>query len=224
MQVLRSGGGRLLSPPYALPLLAAVLTVATTLDVLAGGSLRRFDAWVFADGLPPRTGAWHLFWRTVVNGGQYWLVGGLTALAALWASRRARDPWLLAGAAVWLVASELVIRAAQIAFGRTPPLSGRDVLFADGYLSYPSGHAANAAACLTMLVALTGASRRRAACAHVLIVGVAVAVVALGYHWPTDALAGWGLGTVLGCAGRALVRERARRRPAPGGARDGAAP
>ncbi|MFI6519168.1 phosphatase PAP2 family protein [Spirillospora sp. NPDC050679] len=212
MQVLRSGGGRLpvLTSPYALPAAAAALTVATTLDVLAGGLLRRFDAWVFADGLPPRTGAWHLFWRTVVNGGQYWLVGSLIALAAVLAAWRARDLWLLVRAGVWLAGTELAIRAAQIAFGRTPPRTGRDVLFADGYLSYPSGHAANAAACLTVLVLLTGASRRWAVAAHALAIGVAVAVVTLGYHWPTDAIAGWGLGAVLAGVGRAFVPWRWR--------------
>lgn len=216
MQVLRSGDGRLrlLSSPYALPLLAALVTALTTLDVLADGLLRHFDRWVFADGLPPRTGAWHLFWRTVVNGGQYWLVGGLTALAALWAARRARSPWLLLATGAWLLGTELLIRACQLAFGRTPPRTGQDLLFADGFLSYPSGHAANAAACLMALTALTAAGRRWRAAAHTLAaaVAVAVAVVTLGYHWPTDALAGWGLGTVLGCAGRAVITATRTRR------------
>ncbi|MGI5169712.1 phosphatase PAP2 family protein [Spirillospora sp. CA-253888] len=212
MQVLRSGGGRLpvLTSPYALPVVAAALTAATTLDVLAGGLLRQFDGWAFADGLPPRTGAWHMFWRTVVNGGQYWLVGGLVGVAAAVAARRARDVWLLVRTGLWLACTELTIRAAQIGFGRTPPRTGRDVLFAEGYLSYPSGHAANAAACLTVLVLLTGASRRWAVAAHVLALGVAVAVVTLGYHWPTDAIAGWGLGVVLAAVGRAVVPWRWR--------------
>ncbi|MEV4256706.1 hypothetical protein AB0J52_26375, partial [Spirillospora sp. NPDC049652] len=35
--------------------------------------------------------------------------------------------------------------------------------------------------------------------------GGGVAAVALGYHWPTDALAGWALGIVLGSVGRAVI-------------------
>ncbi|GAA2593697.1 phosphatase PAP2 family protein [Actinomadura fulvescens] len=213
MRVPRSGGGRLPNRlrPYAPPLAAAVVAVAATVDVLAGGPLRRFDHWVFADGLPPRTGAWHFFWRTVVNGGQYWIVATAAALATLWVAWRHRDRGpgsvigFLARAALWLVGAELTIRAAQVAFARTPPLAGADLLFQDGYLSYPSGHAANAAACWIFILAVLGATRRVRVAAHVLIAGVAVAVVTLGYHWPTDAIAGWALGVVLGRIGAALV-------------------
>jgi len=226
MQVLRSGGERLPSRtrpygPYVLPLVAAIVAAATTLDVVAGGPLRRFDDWIFAGGLPPRTGAWHWFWRTIVNGGQYWLVGTGAALAALWAAWRIRDRgwprvlWLLATAAAWLVGTELVIRAAQVGFGRTPPRTGADHMFQDGFLSYPSGHAANGAACWIFILAVLGASRRWTIAVHALVAAVAVAVVALGYHWPTDAIAGWGLGVLLGCAGRALVLGWAGSQRAP---------
>ncbi|MBW8482745.1 phosphatase PAP2 family protein [Actinomadura parmotrematis] len=192
---------------------AAVVAVATTADVLAGGPLRHLDTWLFADGLPPRTGPWHWFWRTLVNAGQYWLVGTLTALAVLAAARRARDVWTAVRGGLWLLSTEIIVRGAQIAFGRTPPRTGHDLLFQDGYLSYPSGHAANAAACWLVITALTGAARRWRIAAHALAATVAVAVVALGYHWATDALAGWALGTLLGTAGRALIP--ARTPPAP---------
>lgn len=173
-----------------------------TLDVLLGGPLRHLDGRTFAEGLPPRGGAWHLWWRTVVNGGQYWLVGSFAALAALWAARRRRSRALLLKAGIWLVGSELLVRGAQVAFARTPPRTGHDAVFADGFLSYPSGHAANAAACLLFAAAVTGASRAWTAAAHTAAAAVAVAVVALGYHWPTDAVAGWALGTFLACLGR----------------------
>ncbi|WP_243726058.1 phosphatase PAP2 family protein [Actinomadura rubrisoli] len=189
---------------------AAVVTAAATLDVLAGGPLRHLDHWVFSGGLPARSGAWHWAWRTVVNGGQYWLAGSLAAITAVVVAWRSRSAALLVRAGIWLAASEGTIRGAQLAFGRTPPRTGQDALFAGGFLSYPSGHAANAAACLLFAAALAGASRGWTAAAHALAAGVALAVVALGYHWPTDALAGWGLGVLMACAGRALVVPRTR--------------
>ncbi|MEV4256263.1 hypothetical protein AB0J52_24145, partial [Spirillospora sp. NPDC049652] len=181
MQGLRPGGGRLpvrRTRNRALPLLATLVAVATTLDVLAGGLLRRADTWIFDEGLPARSGAWHWTWRTIVNGGQYWLVGTLVALVALLTAWRRRSPWTAVRAGIWLVAAEAVIRAAQLGFARTPPRTGADLLFADGYLSFPSGHAANAAACLTVAAALLRATRRWWIAVHTVVAGVAVAVVA----------------------------------------------
>lgn len=208
MQVLRPGGGRLpVRAPRNLvpPLLATFVAVAVTLDVLAGGLLRHLDTRLFADGLPPRAGAWHWFWRTLVNGGQYWLVGTLFTAAALLTAWRRRSIRTAVRAGIWLLGTEAAIRAAQVTFARTPPLTGADHLFTDGYLSFPSGHAANAAAFLTVTAALLHATRRWWITVHALVAAVAAAVVALGYHWPTDALAGWGLGIALGSIGRAFI-------------------
>ncbi|WP_433323243.1 phosphatase PAP2 family protein [Spirillospora sp. CA-294931] len=188
----------------ALPAVAA----AATLDVLLDGPLRGFDRWIFQDGLPPRTGAWHLFWRVVVTGGQYGLLAVLLAAAAGYVAWRGRGVAPLVRTAIWLAVTELTIRGAQLLFARTPPRTGSDVLFEPGYLSFPSGHAANAAACLLVLAALLRASRAWTIAAHAVAVAVAFAVVILGYHWPTDALAGWALGTALGHAGRALTGQR----------------
>ncbi|HEU5030607.1 MAG TPA: phosphatase PAP2 family protein [Spirillospora sp.] len=206
MRALRPGGGRAdRRPPRALAAAAALATAAAVLDVLADGPLRHLDQWVFSGGLPPRTGAWHWTWRTIVNGGQYWIVGSLAGITAVTAAWRRRSVPLLLRAGVWLACTELVVRAAQVLFARTAPLYGEDEMFAAGHLSFPSGHAANAAACLLFIAAMAGASRRWTIAAHTLAALVAVAVVALGYHWPTDALAGWGIGTLLACAARVLV-------------------
>ncbi len=203
------------APAGALAVAAAILTAAATLDVLAGGPLRALDHRVFADGLPPRTGPWYWTWRTIVNAGQHWLAGSLvaaTAAAVAWRRRRIRP---LLTAALWLIATEATVRGAQLAFARTPPRTGHDALAADGSLSYPSGHAANAAACLLFAAALARAPRRATVAAHVLAAAVAAGVVALGYHWPTDAAAGWGTGVLLACAGRALLTGAERPAPRP---------
>lgn len=221
MRAHRPGGGRAnRRRPRALAAAAALATAAAVLDVLADGPLRHLDQWVFSGGLPPRTGAWHWTWRTIVNGGQYWIVGGLAGITAATAAWRRRSLPLLIRAGVWLACTELVVRSAQVLFARTAPLYGEDELFAAGHLSFPSGHSANAAACLLFIAAMTGASRGWTIAAHTLAALVAVAVVALGYHWPTDALAGWGIGTLLACAARVLVvpdatAREGRRRAAP---------
>ncbi|WP_285909076.1 phosphatase PAP2 family protein [Actinomadura opuntiae] len=210
MRAHRPGGGRpARRPPRALAAVAAAATAAAVLDVLAGGPLRHLDHWAFSGGLPPRTGAWHWTWRTIVNGGQYWIVGSLAGIAAVTAAWKRRSLPLLIRAGIWLACTELLVRSAQVLFARTAPLYGEDALFAGGHLSFPSGHAANAAACLLFIAAMTGASRGWTIAAHTLAALVAVAVVALGYHWPTDALAGWGTGMLLACAARVLVVPRA---------------
>ncbi|MEV4400049.1 phosphatase PAP2 family protein [Nonomuraea sp. NPDC049607] len=193
---------------------AGVLLVLTVGDVLVFGGAHTGDQVVFRDGLPPRSGVWHAFWRVLVTGGQYWLVGSAAALATAWLAWRARSlPVLLAGGS-WLVGSELVIRALQLCFGRTAPLREVDLLFA-GAVSFPSGHAANAAACLTFVAGVLSAPSWLRTAAHAWAVLVAIAVVTLGYHWPSDAIAGWALGIVLGQVGRHLVRRSGR--PGPRG-------
>jgi hypothetical protein len=37
--------------------------------------------------------------------------------------------------------------------------------------------------------------------------------VLLAYHWPTDSVAGWALGVLLGVAGRYVVMWTGRERP-----------
>ncbi|ROO87511.1 membrane-associated phospholipid phosphatase [Actinocorallia herbida] len=196
-----------------LPALALVLLVLTTVDVLLFGGRHAGDQSVFSDGLPARTGIGHTVWRTVVMGGQYWLIGTAAALATAWAAWRARSVRLLVCGGLWLVATELIIRTMQLALGRTPPLDGVDELFS-GAASFPSGHAANAAACLTFIPAILAASRRLQVVAHGWALLVAVAVVTLGYHWPTDAVAGWSLGIVLAWLGLRIVFRVERPRPA----------
>jgi hypothetical protein len=79
---------------------------------------------------------------------------------------------------------------------RTRPDAARLILAAPPLPSFPSGHAAIAAATATVWWLYDGWNRRAAAMVT-LAVGVAYSRVYLGHHYPTDVIAGiiWGLGT-----------------------------
>ncbi|MER5626066.1 phosphatase PAP2 family protein [Streptosporangium sp. NPDC002544] len=204
-------------PSAALCGLAVVVVVASTADVLAVGPLRRWDQHVMLglDGL--RATGWpHVAWRMIVVGGQFWLVGSLVMIAAVVAAWRRRDLLLVAAVGGWLAVTSALVWLFKQALGRTPPGSGGDLLFAAGQ-SFPSGHAALGAACLLVSATLVqgDGGRYLVGAAHVLAVGVAAATVALGYHWPSDAIAGWALGLGLGLLGRAIVARLGQRRNGP---------
>src|SRR5438132_1831854 len=73
-----------------------------------------------------------------------------------------------------------------------------------GHNSFPSGHAITAFLVVGVLLAGEGSARPRLPAAVAIgLVGFAVALsrVAVGAHWPSDALAGAGLGLLAGVAG-----------------------
>ncbi|MFJ2032977.1 phosphatase PAP2 family protein [Streptosporangium sp. NPDC087985] len=193
--------------PTAVGCLAVMVVVVSTVDVLIDGPLRRWDQRLMlgVHGLEV-TGWPHAVWRVIVVGGQFWLVGSLVMIAAVVAAWRRRALLLVPAVGGWLALISMVIWLFKQALGRTPPGSGVDLLATAGQ-SFPSGHAALGAACLLVIAALTAGTSRRYLIggAHVLAAGVATATVTLGYHWPSDAIAGWALGIVLGLAGRRVV-------------------
>jgi undecaprenyl-diphosphatase len=117
-------------------------------------------------------------------------------LAVLW-----RRPWLF----VAVLAADLVADA--ISFGlrdwidrRRPPLvypEPKPLVGVPHSGSFPSGHAAIAFACATVLAYLVP---RLAVPAFVLAAAIAWSRVYVGVHWPLDVLGGAALGVLLAIA------------------------
>lgn len=119
--------------------------------------------------------------------------------------------WRL-GAAVGLafIVAKVVAPALKANIGRPRPPGWVSLVHLQG-ASFPSDHAALTAAVATAAVCTAdwfGRWSRRALAivlsGAVLIVGVAM--VYLGGHWPSDVLAGWGLGIAIGWLAARLVR------------------
>ncbi|MCR6494529.1 phosphatase PAP2 family protein [Cellulomonas sp. P24] len=184
--------------------LVTTATVVLTVVVMTGATLR-FDA---------RTLPWftwldhteigHGVARILVMGGQFWLAGSVVVLLAVYRSIQARNlrPAAVTGAAIMTMSVSLWL--VKVLVGRTAPHSGANEVL-DGGMSFPSGHAATATVCLLLGVALGAGpaqvlSRRGramfgAASAGSAVVGVCTVV--LGYHWLSDAVAGWMIGVVI---------------------------
>ena len=131
-------------------------------------------------------------------------------------------------AAVAAVAALIVATVAadglKVVFGRPRPPAHLALVGVSGD-SFPSTHAAaTSAVAVAVLVAFPWGSRRTARAAALalaaLLVLVGVCMVYVGAHWPTDVLAGWLLGGLVGGAFGLLARSWRRgatsRSSAPG--------
>jgi len=124
----------------------------------------------------------------------------VAAAAGLLAVRRL---WLTAGAAVLAAASGgLAVELLKGHVARARPTLVPHLVQVSSY-SFPSAHAANAAVVWLTLAALASQVTPSAAARAYILTGAALLVAAigasrvyLGVHWPSDVLAGWGLGTL----------------------------
>jgi membrane-associated phospholipid phosphatase len=211
----RAGGrGRSATVEIVVGAILILVTVAVGSHWADRSAPNRVDRWVF-----DRIGDSHsrlLTWVTYLRYPAV-IIAGAFIVAALTVRRdRIRAAACLIGPVLALATSELLVKPAV---GRT----------FDGLFSYPSGSTVGAAALAAAVVIATPARWRPVAVvvASAYALWMTVAVIALRWHYPTDALAGlaYGVGTVLvvdgaiwWLAGRLgnWTTERRLRTPGPG--------
>lgn len=188
------------SPRTAVHTLVVSALIVVVSAFVATGATLHADEVVFGwSSQLDHMGLVHAVARTVVMGGQFWLVGSVLVIVAAWSSwaQRSWRPVLVAAGAV--VGLDLALWVSKLVLGRSSPHSGADDVLAGG-TSYPSGHAATATLCLLLLAAVLcpPAPRppRRTVLAVWLCAGAASVLVGgstlvLGYHWGSDVVGGW---------------------------------
>ncbi|SCX59837.1 PAP2 superfamily protein [Klenkia marina] len=183
----------------------AVVTVLVTINLLDRGALERMDlrvSEVVGDWGLRDSGAYWAVWVPTQAGGRVTILVVLAALVGWIAwQRRSLVPLLRVLVALALLTG--VVYAFKYGTGRTAPAYPGSFFHRDG-ASYPSGHVANAV--LMWGVARWQAvdfglpARAQRAFWVLSVVGPAVtgvAMVALNFHWVTDALVGAAVGVVL---------------------------
>lgn len=185
---------------------ALLVGVLLTADLLVGSATEHVDGWISDTvagwGLRDTAAYGPLYWVTQIGGrGSMLLV--LVALIG-WLAGRHRTVRPLLRVAVALVLLTLAVYALKYAIGRTAPGHGGDFLHHPDGQSFPSGHLANA-------VLLWGVARWQAVqygmapAIQRLFWGLAVigpvlctlAMIALDFHWLSDALVGAAVGLLL---------------------------
>jgi undecaprenyl-diphosphatase len=167
--------------------------------------------------LEQRTAALDHFFRTVTNLGSAAVLLPLAIILVVVLAWR-RRPDLAIGAATAIIGSWVTVNLLLkplVDRGR-PPFA--DQLVHPGGGSFPSGHAANAAAAwFTFAWALASLTTSRAVKvavwtgAAVIVVLVGASRLYLGVHWPSDVVAGWCIGAAWVVVGATVARAIARR-------------
>jgi membrane-associated phospholipid phosphatase len=138
------------------------------------------------------------------------LVLSAALIHLLWGQRREAVAWIGVGVAT-VAAIELF---KPLVMRPRPELWPR--LVVQGGSSFPSGHAIASAAFFPLLAWMLTRRRPRLRAAALAVAAAVVLFVGigrlyLGLHWPTDVLAGWGIGTVEVVAAIGWLRRGAGR-------------
>lgn len=192
-------------PPWWLMALSAVVTVLVAWNLLAGGVLGRLDARVSAVvaewGLRHGHG-YPVVWLFTQLGGRAFILVVLGALVA-WLGWRRRTVRPLLRVLLALVLLTGVIYAFKYGMGRTAPAYPGSYFHRDG-TSFPSGHVANAVLMWGLArwqaVEYGMAPRLQRTFWGLSLAGPALAgaaMVALNFHWVTDAVVGAAVGVLL---------------------------
>jgi membrane-associated phospholipid phosphatase len=192
-------------PPWWLVLVSLAVAVGVTADLLGRGVLERLDVEVSAVvsdwGLRDSPAYWPV-WAVTQIGGRGTILIVLAGLVG-WLCVRRRTLLPLVRVLVALALLTVVVYALKYGTGRTAPAYPGSFFHRDG-ASYPSGHVANA-------VLMWGVARWQAVeyrldprvqrtlwvLAVAGPVATGVAMVALDFHWVTDAVVGGAVGVVL---------------------------
>jgi undecaprenyl-diphosphatase len=176
--------------------------VGGSLVLLSSARLRRADVRMGDLVRRSRTGPLDRVIAAATDlGSMYGVVGTATALGVAGHRRLARDVMVL-GTASWLLA-----QGAKTRVSRERPYEAEGVvrlIRPPTGSSYPSGHAAVAAAMMSVIAA--DGERAVRVMAGGLVVFVATSRVYVGVHYPSDVLGGAGIGLLLARAWRAIRR------------------
>ncbi|WP_231503033.1 phosphatase PAP2 family protein [Blastococcus sp. URHD0036] len=193
-------------PPWWALLLAALITVVVTVDVLGRGVTERIDVrvsdWVAEWDLRD-SAAYPPLWVVTQIGGRGTMLVVLAGLI-IWLAVRRHTLLPLPRVLVALLLLSVTVYSVKWGIGRTAPGHAGLYLHHEEGASYPSGHVANA-------VLLWGVARWQAVqfgmppTAQRVLWGLAVigpvvcalAMIALDFHWFSDAVVGAALGVLL---------------------------
>lgn len=140
---------------------------------------------------------------TAGSGGVLVVVGLAVAGLLWWRSRQLLLPTIVLAA---LAGTATLVTVLKVSLARVRPFTAVGLGTPATDYSFPSGHTTNSTVVYCLSAALLGAPitvrllRRLVTLAAAALSGViGWSRVYLGYHWPTDVLAGWALGTALTC-------------------------
>ncbi|PZA20571.1 phosphoesterase PA-phosphatase [Modestobacter versicolor] len=192
-------------PPWWVLALSVLVTLGVTVDLLSGGWLEKLDVevsdvvkgWGLRD-----SGAYWFVWVFTQAGGRGFILIVLAGLVG-WLAVRQRTLVPLIRVVVALALLTAVVYAFKYGAGRTAPAYPGSYFHRDG-ASYPSGHVANAvlmwgvARWQAVEFGLPAWAQRTAWLLSVLgPLSTGVAMVALDFHWVTDAVVGLAVGLLL---------------------------